>query len=546
MKHVSKLFSRIIFVCVIATLSIMPMFAANADEYLPASSFIVAGIHGESFLDKVDLSDSIFLDSFVKSLGIQLKDEFDQNTLNNYPKLRDYLANPKRLGIRVREKAYYFVMSKGEPTNPQLYMGWLIPIEDEEKILGFFSELFTIDGGETKVEEGQGFRYFSIDKLTVAWSRDMFLIFLSESGEATDDAYQAELAKIMQRKNTLSDKTATGIKEEWDACAWVDLETVLTYTMTRQSDNGETTLPILDFANSARLFMKINFMNGRAVTTLDTFYDAKKINLDRVTDRVNRKFLEYFPAEKLVGFFTGSIKPGEFHKTLRAFKFEGIQDALDELDTSFEEMGLSLETVSEALEGDFAISLSDVVYDGGQMYPTLVAGATVKNRRALTTFFEKGVEEGGFESVTAPQGVACYRLTETDYLSIYFVLHDDALFLTTGNPLDDLKNKKTQRNNIAGVFNSYTDRDATGGIYLDYSALIDAFPPDAREEDMLALFSFLRGYIDTVTMETRVLSKDHGRTIFAVNLTTDNVNSARVLTESILGYALGAGFLKNF
>jgi len=386
------------------TLSVTSCKKASPDQakYIPKDAMFVLDLNWKSLSDKASKGNFNW-DSLFKAAATDPGDDSD-------------LAKGKRefekfihSGVDTTSNVFFFTSSSGSVMSGQSTTGGVVMnMDDQSK----FESYVKSHDKAPEIKKGDGFSYAMLsDNLYVGWNKDVVILSgtqqmkkFSDSDNTSNNspAAQQNLSALFNQKEDASIASVPEFRdlmeEQADMLFWTNSSTML------------NSVPLLGLTKFADLFKgsygagSVNFENGKAVATYRSYSgkDLADILKKYGNQSVDMSLVNNYPFP-VEGFVVFSFNPQIISEII---KYGGVQGTVDQY---FQKVGFTLDDVTKAFKGDFAIMFSDITtgdkeyemngmkFHSNRPSAKLVFTATIGDKAAYDKIVSKLAEQGMME-----------------------------------------------------------------------------------------------------------------------------------------------------
>lgn len=388
--------------------------APDQTKYIPKDALLVLDLNWRSLSDKASKGNFNW-DSLFKAAATEPDDD------SNLAKGKREFDNFIHSGVDTNSNVFFFTRSNGSIMSGQNTSGGVVMnMKDASK----FESYVQHHENAPEIKKGDGFSYALLsDNLYVGWNKDVVILSGSQemkrysdsgnsSGNNSNNAQQ-NLSALFNQKQDESIASVPEFKElmeeQADMLFWTNSSSVF------------NSVPLLGLTKFADLFKgsygagSVNFENGRAVAHYKSYAgkDLADILKKYPGQTVDMSLVNKYPYP-VEGFAAFSFNPQIISEII---KYGGMQSTVDQY---FQKLGFTMDDVTKAFKGDFAIVFSDIAtgekeydYNGMKIHANrpsakMVFNATIGDKASYNKIVSKLAEQGIMEMKNGqyvPQGM---------------------------------------------------------------------------------------------------------------------------------------------
>lgn len=427
MKSFKILFSLLILGCVAFTSCKTDVSTSNQLSLIPSDASIVLEINGNKIFEKSGLNNPGDY-KFMSMLSLLDNDV--------YTFLTNFFKGSKDAGISA-EKVLVYVTKIPD-------FAVIIPVTDKTSFENWLKKLGTPEPSDEK-----DFRYFSEDKMTVAWNDDLVIISLADTREKIAEQFKTKKDGLLATSVDFQEF----IKRNADMRFWFQYNSFIDFYKTIFLNSAG-----LEEFKNITMHSYLDFEDGK-ITGVASCYPPEEVENLRVKfplykNEFNKEILKDMPEQSYLAFNL-SINVKEYLKLARQnienivenakglYGYD-IENKSEEIYNFFESPKLN--AVVEALGGDAILSIHGF-NQGLITYPL-----------ASTSFTVNG--ESAFKNILALIPINSYKLLDGYYsvektvIPVYFAYKNDKILVSndlnvTKKFVDDSKEKTFADNPVS-------------------------------------------------------------------------------------------------
>ena len=346
MKSSARYF--LFFVAVIFMATSCSKSVPEQTKYIPKDAMFVFDMDWKSLSEKASKG-NINWDSLLT----EVMDEKDDSAIAKGKKMREDF---KSSGIDMESNIFFFVKIGGSMMNGQSASGGIVA---GMKDAGMFENYIKKQDGAGEIKKESNYSYISLGgAIFIGWNKDVVIVTGSgdmktgSGGPSVSSSPQALAALFSQKE----DESVAAIPEFKDLVA--EKADLLMWT---NSSSMMSSVPLLGLTKFADLLKDsygagtLNFEDGKLVGNFKSYSgkDLADIWKKYAGPTANMDMINQYPAP-LSGFAAFSFNPQIITEII---KFGGMESTANQY---LQEMGFTLDDITKAFKGDFAIAFSDL------------------------------------------------------------------------------------------------------------------------------------------------------------------------------------------
>ena len=330
----------------------------NNGKMIPADALFVVQIDIKSIESKLPLDDIKQSEWFKKSIADPSAPEWRKKMLEN----------PSASGIDLDNGLTFFV-AKNSGQNYIVAEGKIKNVKDFEQ----FNKNF--DSSQTIKKEGEINLLGLKDKSIVGWNDNYFAYVTSAPENSYNDFKWNDTTNLQPNnpvdnsaalsafcKNLFSLKTDSSLagndkfnallKESGDIHAWQNNEALVKST---PSMSMLSMLKLDAFTKDNITTYTVNFENGKIAIDQNA-YVSKELSdvIKKYSGNINMDMIKSIPSQNVIGLLAFNFKPEGIKELIKLTGADGL------VNTYGQKMGITLDDISKATNGDFLLAFSDL------------------------------------------------------------------------------------------------------------------------------------------------------------------------------------------
>ena len=510
----------LIFVALILAATSCKKAAPDQAKHIPKDAMFVLDLNWKSLSDKASKGNFNW-DSLFKAAATDPGDDSD------LAKGKRELENFIHSGVDTTSNVFFFTTSGGSIMSGQSTTGAVIMnMKDPSK----FESYVKSHDKAPEIKKGDGFSYALLsDNLYVGWNKDVVILSgtqqmkkYSDSDNASSNSSpttQQNLSTLFNQKEDASIASVPEFRElmeeQGDMLFWTNSSSVL------------SSVPLLGLTKFADLFKgsygagTVNFENGKAVANYKSYSgkDLADILKKYAGPTVDMSLVDKYPYP-VEGFMAFSFNPQIITEII---KYGGVESTVDQY---FQKVGFTMDDVTKAFKGDFAIVFSDITtgdkeyemngmkFHSNRPSVKLVFTATIGDKAAYDKIVSKLAEQGIMEMKNGqyvPQG-----------MGNEFAFNMDGKHLTIATDNEVMQQYLSGHGN-AGVPNDVANeaKGKAAAFYVDINKILQGLSTGTEEKTMNAAKATFKNAIATGTS----FNGKYLESNFELNTVNNNENS---------------------
>ena len=313
---------------------------------IPKNASLVIGFDFKSMYEKSGVKETKEGDQLIASLTKLLIDQFGNE---NEKRIKEYIENPEKTGLRLTDKVYVFSSYQSK------FFGLVMHISSASR----WKKL--IESENKQLNKENGIYYQVEDNAVMAFNGNTLLVVSSQYPSDIELKDQA----IMLMKEESKENTSADIKQVFDKKDDINLYLDLNCISDEYLSGIKMGLPADFKPEDVKFFASVVFEKGRVNIKLNNITRNPKVvdifnQLSKVTSQINGKFMNLFPSNTLL-WLGSNIKGKELLDLLE-------QNPAIKNNIQFSEIPVDLERIISSVRGDVAIGINSVATPSFTIY----------------------------------------------------------------------------------------------------------------------------------------------------------------------------------
>ena len=319
---------------------------SNYTSVIPRDASLVVGFDFKAMYEKGGLKGT---KEGERLIGLLTKTLISQLGETNEKKIKEYVENPKKTGLKLTDKVYAFSSYQSK------FYGLVMHVSSASKL----RKLMESDNKQLNKENGI---YYQVeDNLVIAFNSNTLLVAVSQYPSDTGLKDQA----IMLMKEESSEDTSVDIIQVIDGKDDIDLYLDLNSIPDEYFSGIKMGLHADFKPEDVKFFASVIFEKGRVNIKLKNVTKNPEIvdifnQLNRITSQISGKLVNFFPSNTLL-WLGSNIKGKELLGLLE-------QNPAIRKRIQFSEIPVDLERVISSVQGDVAIGINSLVVPSFTIY----------------------------------------------------------------------------------------------------------------------------------------------------------------------------------
>ena len=508
----------LVFVALAVAITSCKQTAPDQAKYIPKDAVFVLDLNWKSLSDKASKGNFNW-DSLFKAAATEPGD--DSDLVKGKKEFENFIHS----GVDTTSNVFFFTRSVGSVMSGQSTSGGVIMImKDPSK----FESYVKHHDKAPEIKKGDGFSYALLsENLYVGWNKDVVILsgiqeskkYGADNSSNNSNTGQQNLSALFNQKQDESIASVPEFKELMEEPA-----DMLFWTNASSMFNS---VPMLGLTKFADLFKgsygagSVNFENGRAVAHYRSYTgkDLADILKKYPNQTVDMSLVNKYPYP-VEGFAAFSFNPQIISDII---KYGGMQSTVDQY---FQQLGFTMDDVTKAFKGDFAIVFSDIAtgekeyemngmkFHNNKPSVKLVFTATIGDKTSYDKIVSKLAEQGIMEMKNGqyvPKG-----------MGDEFAFNMDGKNLTVASDNDVMQQYLSGRGNAAvpgDIANEAKDKAAM--FYVDINKILQGISTGSDEKSLdAARATFKNGTATTTNFNGKYVESN-----FELNTVNNNENS---------------------
>lgn len=463
----------LLFIAVIFTATSCKKSVPDQTKYIPKDAMFVFDMDWKSLSEKA-AKGNISWDSLFKSVADE--DANDSAIAKGRKMMEDF----KNSGVDMESNLFFFLKIGGSMMSGQSATGGIVA---GMKDVAMFETYIKKQPGVGEIKKESNYSYITVENdFFVGWNKDV--VILSGSGMQGNAPASATYSTPAQTLSALfsqkEDESVSAIPEFRDLMS--EKADMLIWTNSGTMMNAVPLLGLTKFADLLKDSYgagAINFEEGKLVGSFKSYSGKALADIWKkyAGPTVNMDMINQYPTP-LTGFTAFSFNP-EIIKEI--IKFGGMEATANQY---MQEMGFTLDDITKAFKGDFAIAFSDfgvketeneyggMKFKSRQPVGKLIFNATIGDKAAYDKIVTKLAEMGEMEMKNGqyvPKGMG-------DYLT--WNMNGKNLVVATDT---DLMQQYLAAKGNAAVPSDIASQSKGKSVafYFDINKILQSIPPDS-------------------------------------------------------------------
>jgi hypothetical protein len=388
--------------------------APDQAKYIPKDAMFVLDLNWKSLSDKASKGNFNW-DSLFKAAATEPGDDSD------LAKGKREFENFIHSGVDTTSNVFFFTKTGGSIMSGQSTTGGVVmDMKDPSKFESYVKQ----HDNAPSIKKGDGFSYATLhENVYVGWNKNVVILSWAQqmnkfggSGNSSSNNFAADQQTLSALFNQKEDESLASVPEFRDLME--EQADMLFWTNSSSMFNA---VPLLGLTKFADLFKdsygagSVNFEDGKAVANYRSYSgkDLADILKKYAGPTADMNLVNKYPYP-VEGFAAFSFKPEIFSEII---KYGGMESTVNQY---FEKLGFTMDDVTKAFKGDFAIVFSDIAtaekeldYNGMKMHSNkpsakLVFTAAIGDKAAYDKIASKLADQGIMEMKNGqyvPQGM---------------------------------------------------------------------------------------------------------------------------------------------
>jgi hypothetical protein len=511
----------LVFVALALAVTSCKKNAPDQAKYIPKDAMFVLDLNWKSLSDKASKGNFNW-DSLFKAAATEPGD--DSDLVKGKREFQNFIHS----GVDTTSNVFLFTKSGGSIMSGQSTTGGVImDMKDQSKFESYVKK----HDNAPEIKKADGFSYAMLsDNLYVGWNKDIVILSGTQqmkkydgsdnsSNNNSSNTGQQSLSALFNQKE---DESLASVPEFRDL-----MEEQADMLFWTNSSSMFNSVPLLGLTKFADLFKdsygagSVNFENGKAVANYRSYSgkDLSDILKKYAGPTVDMSLVNKYPYP-VDGFAVFSFKPQVISEII---KYGGMQSTVDQY---FQKVGFTMDDVTKAFKGDFAIVFSDIAtadkeydYNGMKFHSKkpsakLVFTATIGDKAAYDKIVSKLAEQGIMEMKNGqyvPQG-----------LGDEFAWNMDGKTLTIATDNDLMQQYLAGHGNAGVPGNIASDaKDKAIAFYVDINKILQGLSTGGDERPLDAA----KATFKNATATTTNFNGKYTESNFELNTVNNNENS---------------------
>ncbi len=466
------------FVAVIFMATSCSKSVPDQTKYIPKDAMLVFDMDWKSLSEKASKGNINW-----DSLFTEVIDEKDDSTIAKGKKM---MEDFKSSGIDMESNIFFFVKIGGSMMSGQSASGGIVA---GMKDAGMFENYIKKQDNAGEIKKESNYSYISLgNAIFIGWNKDVVIVTGSGdtkagSGSPSVTSTPQTLAALFSQKE---DESVASISEFRDLMA--EKADLLMWT---NSSSMMSSVPLLGLTKFADLLKDsygagtLNFEDGKLVGNFKSYSgkDLADIWKKYAGPTANMDMINQYPAP-LSGFAAFSFNPQIITEII---KFGGMESTANQY---LQEMGFTLDDITKAFKGDFAIAFSDLGVKKKE-YPGMMGIGSYSEPVGKLIFNATIGDKAAYDKIVS----SLAKMGEMEMKNGQYVPMGMGDYLTwnmTGKNLILATDSSLSQQYLAGKGNAAVPADIAGKskgkafvLYFDINKVLQSIPQDSTSMESL-------------------------------------------------------------